>query len=568
MAKASTVSATDQDTFYMGLCMAGAVSAGAYTAGVMDYLLEALAEWEKRRGQPGVPTHKVQIPVMGGASAGGMTSVMAATSLNNPLPPIDKPSDDLLAEHPENKLYHSWVDLTGVDMFSQMLDISDIKDGSVISGLNSTFISPIATRVVSADVAKWQPLPPFIRPGLKIFTTLTNLQGFHYIVPFNDQDPKNAQKYNMKVHNDYACFELTEVDIAGPNDGWMPLNLKTNVNTDVAANAAMATGAFPVGLQSRILTRDSQYVNANPWLSGYLQQSPLPQGKYVTLNVDGGLINNEPFEKVRDVLVTVTGETPDQYNNFSKFGSTVLMIEPFPTTPPVPISISQDLSNVISRTLASMLSQMRAKPLNISSAMDAACAGQYLITPSRIVPGMNGAADTVLAGEMAMACGALSGFSGFMNKEFRVHDYFLGRYNCKIFLRDYFTLPAENVNDNPIFKNGYANADVSKFKSTKDGSVQIIPVFADATDYTFPVFKFSSGSNWPVVQESDIDKFKDGLKARIQAILLNVSAFNWFTKSLLWVGAKVVLNGMLAGKIIDTIKEDLQEWQLLPKDKS
>src|ERR1700749_742650 len=112
MAKASTVSATDQDTFYVGLCMAGAVSAGAYNAGVMDYLLEALAEWEKRRGQDGVPTHKVQIPVMGGASAGGMTSIIGATSLNNPLPPIDKPTDpnNLLAEHPENKLYHSWVD--------------------------------------------------------------------------------------------------------------------------------------------------------------------------------------------------------------------------------------------------------------------------------------------------------------------------------------------------------------------------------------------------------------------------------------------------------------------------
>src|ERR1700744_4348905 len=191
-AKAAKVSATDQDTFYVGLCMAGAVSAGAYTAGVMDYLLEALGEWEKRRGQPGVPTHKVQIPVMGGASAGGMTSVMAATSLNNPLPPIDKPSDDLMAEHPENKLYHSWVDLTGVDMFSQMLDTSDIKNGSVISGLNSTFISPIATRVVSADVNQWQPLPPFIMPGLKIFTTLTNLQGFPYIVPFNDQNPQNT----------------------------------------------------------------------------------------------------------------------------------------------------------------------------------------------------------------------------------------------------------------------------------------------------------------------------------------------------------------------------------------
>ena len=54
-------------TFYIGLCMAGAVSAGAYTAGVIDFLLEALENWEKHRGKKGVPNHLVKIPVMGGA---------------------------------------------------------------------------------------------------------------------------------------------------------------------------------------------------------------------------------------------------------------------------------------------------------------------------------------------------------------------------------------------------------------------------------------------------------------------------------------------------------------------
>jgi len=32
-------------TFHLGLCMAGSVSAGAYTAGVIDYLFEALNNW-------------------------------------------------------------------------------------------------------------------------------------------------------------------------------------------------------------------------------------------------------------------------------------------------------------------------------------------------------------------------------------------------------------------------------------------------------------------------------------------------------------------------------------------
>src|SRR5690606_29465087 len=135
--------------FRIGLCMAGAVSAGAYTAGVMDYLLEALAEWDKRRGQADVPSHRVVIPVMGGASAGGMTALLAASTINNPISPVHLPeAGKLLDEHPENKLYNSWVDLLEKDMFPRMLDTSDIKKGEVISLLNSDFIDAVAKKMI------------------------------------------------------------------------------------------------------------------------------------------------------------------------------------------------------------------------------------------------------------------------------------------------------------------------------------------------------------------------------------------------------------------------------------
>jgi hypothetical protein len=39
----------DPTTFHLGLTMAGAVSAGCYTAGVMDYLFEALDLWERAK---------------------------------------------------------------------------------------------------------------------------------------------------------------------------------------------------------------------------------------------------------------------------------------------------------------------------------------------------------------------------------------------------------------------------------------------------------------------------------------------------------------------------------------
>lgn len=552
----------NENTFYVGLCMAGAVSAGAYTAGVMDYLLEALAEWEKRRNEPGVPSHTVQIPVIGGASAGGMTSILTSTVLNSLHIPIDKPGEHILAEHPENKFYHTWVDLSQGDVLEKMLDTSDIKEQGLISGLNSAFIDEIAARVVAteADRSKWRPLPAFIKPGLKIFSTLTNLEGFGYTADFGPDKPQ-TRKYHMSIHNDYACFELTEKEIIGPNGGWVPLNLKDDINVDLARDAAIATGAFPVGLKSRLLNRDASYVNANLWLKKYLTNNPLAPGNYQTLNVDGGLINNEPFEKVRDVLYEVTGQEAKDYRDFHRFTSTVLMIDPFPSQKPKPISKLQDLMNVLGLTLSSMINQMRSKPLEISDALSKSCAGQFLVAPSRIVNGPEG--EQHVTGEMAIACGSLNGFGGFLSKEFRVHDYFLGRHNCKIFLRDYFTIPESALEENVIFKEGYANANRDRFKSTKDGGYQIIPIFAEKTDYTFPQLKFKSGESWPVVEDQDIDRYKSKLKERIQAILLNVADLSGTSKFLIWAGAKIVLNRVLSNAVLKKIRKDLMTWKLL-----
>src|SRR6267142_3355050 len=131
--------------FYVGLCMAGAVSAGAYTAGVMDYLIEVLEDWESKRNQPGIPTHRVKIPVIGGASAGGMTGIITASAINNPIPPVTRIGQaSLFEQQPQNMFYHSWVDLPADDMFSLMLDTSDIEKGKILSLLNSSFILRIA----------------------------------------------------------------------------------------------------------------------------------------------------------------------------------------------------------------------------------------------------------------------------------------------------------------------------------------------------------------------------------------------------------------------------------------
>jgi len=70
-------------SFKLGINMAGAISAGAYTAGVLDFLTEALDEWHKAKAQgETVPAHDVSIEVISGASAGGMCAAISAVLLH------------------------------------------------------------------------------------------------------------------------------------------------------------------------------------------------------------------------------------------------------------------------------------------------------------------------------------------------------------------------------------------------------------------------------------------------------------------------------------------------------
>ena len=226
----------------------------------MDYLLEALNHWEKRRGESNFPSHSVVIPIMGDASAGGMTAVLAASTINNPISSVELPKPGkLMAEHPENKLYNSWVDLLQQDKFPLMLETDDIKIGEVLSLLNSDFIDAVAKKMICCNADKWCPTPAYFEMPVKVFTTLSNLEGFHYNVDFNAARQKS--KYNMSVHNDYACFEVFDGITSKPSGkGWIPFNFKKEENLQVARDAAMATAAFPVGLKARKLEREAKYV--------------------------------------------------------------------------------------------------------------------------------------------------------------------------------------------------------------------------------------------------------------------------------------------------------------------
>ena len=143
-------------TFEISLCMTGASSAGAYTAGVIDFLIEALEEWEARRGQPEVPDHRVVLRGFSGASAGGITGALAVVALAGKR----RRKGGAVAYVPD--LYEAWVekpDLLGsVKGVPGLLATDDLenrpKGAPLVSLLNGRGLDEICKGVFPAPAAK------------------------------------------------------------------------------------------------------------------------------------------------------------------------------------------------------------------------------------------------------------------------------------------------------------------------------------------------------------------------------------------------------------------------------
>ncbi len=451
----------NKNTFRIGICMAGAVSAGAYTAGVIDYLLESLEHWNKAKklNLPGVPKHDVVIEVFTGASAGGMTAAITAGAVQNEFPHIHKTN----AHSPvskENPLFNAWVNMTeteGSDMMGQMLDNDDIMQNAsneVKSIFNSTFIETLAGNTIDNFRKNPDYKREYIADDLEIITTLTNLRGLNYKIKF--KTALGESEYRMLRHMDIAHFQLNENNTFN-NDGKIPIHFNSSDegNRDILKQAAMATGAFPVGLAPRQICRNQEYIYTQPYLnigkdSIIEDQDP----KYTCVTVDGGLIDNEPFGITDKILDKRRRSQPGNANQMeksaSKFDTTVIMIDPFPnyeTKNEAHYMPQEALKYTIPAILKSMRQQLMFKGEELENAYDEDNYTRFMVVPIRRDP------TTSEICEYSLACGGLSGFSGFFNKEFRVHDFLLGRRNAQRFIQRYFSVPADA--HNPIIEFGY-----------------------------------------------------------------------------------------------------------------
>jgi len=508
-------------TFNLGLTMAGAISAGAYTGGVLDFLFEVLDAWESQKkklresGVPkdewDVPSHDVTLPVITGASAGGITGALALLALSEKAAPISRQYRQVgTVKATMPRLYRAWVELprfvaTGDD--PELLGTDDLESkGAVNSLLDTTLLDKIVDESFLGFTSLHAPRA-YLADKMHLYLTETNLRGVPYGIRFTNAGGLE-QGYDMMCHADHLHFAVGGAGEAKFASTWadvdpdIALDLATlrglggTVTGDwrILADAALGTGAFPAGLSARALNGMTvDHYNRRQWtVAGQFTGGPkgkkrfdllpaLPKALAADIKtempyvaVDGGVINNEPFELARWALMD---EPPEKNVRDPKQADrAVIMIDPFPAAPDFDqtLSLNADLASVIGGLFPALKNQARFKADDLADALDETVFSRFLIAPRR--KEKQGGPPA----RHAIACGLLGGFGGFLDEEFRAHDYQLGRLNCYLFLRDSLALPL----DNKVLAEGYgAKARTNEEFQTTSGVAgdpavfhQIIPV--------------------------------------------------------------------------------------------
>ena len=542
--------------FKIAVNMAGAVSAGAYTAGVLDFLMEALEEWEKAKiafrahlANPApqgafanpVPLHEVSIEAFSGASAGGMCAAIASVMVQRPFDHITDPK----AVGTNNTFYESWVNKIDI---SGLLGSDDLKGGKpLVSLLDSTIIDEIAQYALTFSGAS---TPAYVSKSLTLFLTLTNVRGVPYRLY---DDPSPSLDEFITYYADRLRFETVQnggtssCATAKP----LPLDEAGAPGWTLLQSAAKATGAFPLFLAPRALERDLCDFDVPMWIpvSGPDPTPPIPSdlpgppdtSRIQTLNVDGGVTDNDPFDLAHDFLAShnpraIPGTPPSNPRGPLDANCAVISVAPFPSVdrfdPNFDVEKAQGLFTMLGRLASVLISQSRFQGESLGVLASGAAFSRFIIAPSDDGNAAVGAGSP-------LQCARLGAFGGFMERSFRAHDFLLGRRNCQKFLQSYLRLPAGN----PVMAGGlastgtYAAAIQSQLAVDRPDGVTVEPV----GKVWMPVIPLVGSAANPIsspargtISKAALARIADAVIARIDAVktpLLAGAPAAWLLKS-------------------------------------
>jgi hypothetical protein len=604
--------AVADQTFELGLVLGGTVSAGAYTAGALDLLVQALDAFQMETDPPA--QHKVILRLAAGTSGGAVCSAILGLSLNRQFTHIVDNQTALNtngAGPADNKFWDLWVNNLS---FLPMLDTGDLANpiqdpadppGSdlppvqhVPALLNGKVIDDAVALVVAYAGQRGNTIRPWAVAPFRLATTVCNLRGVPYTIAGAPAiGPFTGTAY--VEHDDYAWFALPNVrgtddgDIGSrrPNEFWLSAAPQPGISFpyQTLGDYARASGAMPLGLPSRPLSRPAEHYLYRPYArvddAGVVQTAwPSPDWSELTdvlagqpysfTGVDGGTLNNDPVKIAHEALSGIGVHNPRAANQANR---ALLLIDPLadePTTVnPIGLSIVAAAKALIS-TLVGGARYLTAD-LDLFQAQDVFSRFQLVPTRTgldgRALPGDAAPRDkngNPPVGEAALAGTDLFALGGWCARPFRVHDFLLGRLNMAAYLRRELILRG----DNSLFNN-WSLGKINDYSLQQNGdrlTTAVTPETPKAT-YFLPVIPMPADNfgvtppTWPN-GALDPSSLQQPIKARAEAVLGALRADN-LPGFVGWLVALVALGGVadtIANDIVAALTKTLADRNLWP----
>ncbi len=264
----------------LAVTIAGAVSLGSYESGVAFEILDAIAQHNQWAAENTLPEERIEIDVLTGASAGGMTVSMIAQRLLF--------DGSAMADPYDNPLYNAWV---------QEIDITKLlargtNEPPTHSVFSSNCVIAISQKYLTGRYAS-TPVPPPnphaalpLSGSLQLGLAISNLNGVDYLQP--------TRSGGSFVYTDHQDQQLVPMDVKSSDrpDLWETIRA-----------TAVACGAFPVAFRVQDLLRDitdypSPTVDRSLW-----NGAPSRYFAYT----DGGVFQNEPLGMAKNLVDTLPG---------------------------------------------------------------------------------------------------------------------------------------------------------------------------------------------------------------------------------------------------------------------
>jgi hypothetical protein len=576
-------------TFEIGLVLGGTVSAGAYTAGALDLLVQALDNFQTACGA--APPHQVKLQLAAGSSGGAVCAAILGISLNRPF--VHAVGTQAALTQPgggpgNNMLWDIWVNQLS---FVPMLDTTDLQAAiqdpppppdpkapaaqHVPALLNGAVIDNAVKIVVDyANQAGPFITRPWAAAPFRIATTVCNLRGMPFAISLTPSIGIFTGSGYVE-HDDFAWFAIPNAPDGGDGaiatvlarEFWLsrtPAGIA--VGYQILGDFARASGSMPIGLPARPLSRPAEHYIYRPAArvddnGNVLVDWPQPDwteladvlagGPYSFTGVDGGTLNNNPVQIAHDALTGVGQHNPPAPQAANR---ALLLIDPLTDQPTAVAPVGLSAVAAAMGVVNTFIGGARYLTSDLALFQNADVFSRFQLVPSRTDFTGNGVAGdqaptdahgNPLVGEGALAGSDFSALLGWCAPEYRVHDFLLGRMNMATYLRRELTLCASN----PLFDGWMANpALVNQYAITKNGDRAPTPVSADRTSYYLPIIPLPDDNfgvflpAWPT-NAFDPATLKAPIAARVQAVLAKLREDN-LPGTLGWLAQFVALDGI------------------------